>query len=121
MADREVELLNDLLQEGRRAAQYHLVLACSVGCLALFFFMSILHLRALDKDFSKSAGLLVSVIGLLPVRFYFAMRGQMAYLRFLKGQWEDARAQNNLSTIEKLRNQFEELGKGLLATGWLMK
>jgi len=115
MPDRELEFVDSLILEYRRAEKFFVTFACSLLLAGLFLVVWLLTHKGLDKVIFGATGGISSLFSAIPATFFFAARGNAIYLAFLKASWQDAVAENNRSVLEKLNDELTEFRKAALS------
>src|SRR5260221_1785456 len=115
MQDRELEFVDSLIKESRRADALFLVFGFTLILSGLSSFFLLLTHSGIDKIFFGATGGIASLFSGIPACFFFAARGNAIYLGFLKASWQDAIAENNVSMLEKLSDELTDFSKGTLS------
>jgi FtsH-binding integral membrane protein len=115
MQDRELEFVESLIKEFKRAQTYFLVFACALLLSGISSFgWLVLHSQS-DKLFYGATGGISSLFSGIPACLFFAARANAIYLGFLKVSWQDAREKDDRPVLEKLDNELLEFRKGSLS------
>lgn len=120
--EREIELVDSLIKESRRAERLFLTFSCALLMSGLSTVLWMITHAQADKVFLGASGGLSSIFSALPACFFFAARGNVIYLSFLRGSWHDARKRNDLLALKKLDDELTEFRKGSISKPfWALK
>jgi hypothetical protein len=115
MSDRQLEFVDNLIKEYRRAGAFFLLFAGALLVVGISSVVWPITHSGVDKLFYGATGGISSVFSGIPACFFFAARGNAIYLAFLKASWEDALAANDDSVLKKLNDELTKFRRENLA------
>lgn len=117
MDDPRIRFVDNLIRDSIFAARMYFACASVLWAIALCLFgFSVLHPSAISLE--KMAGIVPTVFGAIPMPLGLIARNRRAALTLLRDEWEEAQANHDESTIEKLRLRFQELQTKGLDAEW---
>jgi hypothetical protein len=122
MRDRELEFVSMLIDEYRQAARFFFVFSCAFIVAGMSTLVWLLANRQYEKIFMDALSGIMFLFGAIPVFPYLGARSSGIYFGSLRACWQDARAENDLQGLQKLKDDFAEIRKGTLSKPfWSLK
>lgn len=120
--DYELELVNALIGESRKAATYFLVFASLLVVAGMSSLLWLIAHSQTDRVFLGATSGICSAFSTLPTNLFFAARSHVIYFGSLRAAWLSARNHKDLPALQKLRDELSELRKGTLSKPfWALK